>query len=368
MLKNLLELFNEEFKQYHPFFDFSVKDMETILTNESKCAELLNKLSLDGKELYFVSESLSIIQGRARHSLISYFLGLSIRKFENVFDKIYAMANDNYFFMKNKSPQWLTYYLWFITSANHDYGYYTKFISKKISIQELHLESNVLRDEENNKKSALWEYEKNHTNVLKNSYLQIQNYYLYSQKFLEIKNRDEKNDHGILGGLLFYNNALKKFSKENEDFIEGKIYFHKTSCLTICQHNIFKSDSPETDQFYGKELSHLYYDSNYFIDEQTPLLFLLSLADSIECVKKFSRKENDASYLETKTVLKNIFLEVSEKEIFLDFGALEKIIQTKKKEVKENFESYLKSLENLSKWMKVDTKRKGSKIHIYSQK
>ena len=125
----------------------------------------------------------------------------------------------------------------------------------------------------------------------------------------------------------------------------------KASCLTIAQHNIFKSASIEDDIRYGDSLRKLHSTSEFVINSSTPLLFLLSLVDTFECVKKLSKSENSNQSFKTLTVLSGISLYVSQEEILVDFSELDKRVERKWDEtLKDNYKKYRESLFDMKSW------------------
>ena len=77
----------------------------------------------------------------------------------------------------------------------------------------------------------------------------------------------------------------------------------------------------------------------------------MSLVDTIECVKKFSKSQNKAKYLETLTTLKQIKIVVTETQIFVDLSGLSKEIKKKKNDdLDKAFISYKKALRGFDNW------------------
>ena len=103
-----------------------------------------------------------------------------------------------------------------------------------------------------------------------------------------------------------------------------------------------------------KKLGH---DSSFRINRKTPLLLLLSLVDTIECVKKFGKKDqedNGNKSFEALTVLKSIFVFSDKEKIEIDLSEFAK--KMKKKGIDK--EEYWKSISTLSNWTELKVTEK----------
>ena len=124
------------------------------------------------------------------------------------------------------------------------------------------------------------------------------------------------------------------------------------------RHNIFKSSSKECDRKYPEGLlKKLGHDSSFRINRKTPLLLLLSLVDTIECVKKFGKKDqedNGNKSFEALTVLKSIFVFSDKEKIEIDLSEFAK--KMKKKGIDK--EEYWKSISTLSNWTELKVTEK----------
>lgn len=366
-LKSLFELFNEELSNFPSSGAYGYNSIEDFITDDKKSAKFINDLNYGENTLFNDIELHKISHGRARHSVIALFLGLVLKKFKNLFGNCASVLNDDNLDYLVFGEPYINYKLWMITSINHDYGYHSKHIFLKKSIDDLNLKFKLFDDNQNYCYEPLINYSSKYFKVLKNSYNQIINYYEYSQKYHELNFDEEKNDHGILGALLLYdrvnrihykkfNNYEKNLNYFSDDFGMNDILFYKTVCLTIAQHNIYKSKTEETDKLYGLELSHLHHNSGYKIDSKYTLLYFLSLVDTLECVKVFSKYEAKTKYFETLTILKNVEVSVDENEILIDFSKLYEKIKIDKIEMLEKFNHHIESIKSLKEWttLKVD--------------
>ena len=159
-----------------------------------------------------------------------------------------------------------------------------------------------------------------------------------------------------MGGVITFYNSIRKIKKSGCN--ENEILIAEASSLTIAQHNIFKSSSKECDRKYPEGLlKKLGHDSSFRINRKTPLLLLLSLVDTIECVKKFGKKDqedNGNKSFEALTVLKSIFVFSDKEKIEIDLSEFAK--KMKKKGIDK--EEYWKSISTLSNWTELKVTEK----------
>ena len=126
----------------------------------------------------------------------------------------------------------------------------------------------------------------------------------------------------------------------------------KIACYTAAVHNIFKSPSKNSDVQYKEfGLNHLLSTSKKRILKRNKLLMLLSLIDTIECTKRFSKKENAECYLQQKTILKNVCVETSDGKLIIDYSNLYKHIKSRaSEELIDAFNRHIYSVKNLNTW------------------
>ena len=139
----------------------------------------------------------------------------------------------------------------------------------------------------------------------------------------------------------------------------------KNGLYTAASHNIFKSDSCKNDELYQQyELNNLLSSLPPRINESNPLLLLLSLIDTIECTKRFSKKENPEEYLEQKTTLKYVNIESFQDKIVLDFFPLFEYLKNtrKSKNMCNKLMKHIEQIKGLKNWTSI----KVSEINEYS--
>ncbi len=345
-MRPLIDLANEAYldvKGELPYYR-----IQEFITDDAKSVEFIRSILQDdefnmpsrGDLLY------NLAKARARHSAITFLIGLVLFKFEN-FERMILDSS----YMQRTDGHTAAVRLWMLTALYHDYGYSLTDIRNA----EIGLKSKIkyyLLDDTypHEQLKILRQFSTCHEDALAYTYDEIEEYDKCSRRWGWRQRSEEKVDHGILGGVRIFDRLVKRAIKEFP--INSKeLIAIKTSCLTIAQHNIFKSESKETDNYYGDTLTKLYYASPFVIDNCAPLLLLLSLVDTFECVKKLSKGENEKQYLKTLSILSSISLRVSQEELTIDFSKLDKRIQDKNSEIlKTAYMDYKQNLLKLEHW------------------
>lgn len=237
--------------------------------------------------------------GKHIHAISMYFLGCILQDIiKNNLD--IEMAN---FIPGEKDFNKDFLYLWFLTCLYHDTAYVIE--NDKLSINfanssdylKYYLNDNKIKHDVYSRKwlgKSHYTYERE----------LIENYFNY---------RIEKwkcVDHGIIGGFLFYdrlyenyNNAWNKYRKNNEDNNITKDRFEYKGLIwdkqqldvfayisnAIIAHNVYYSDNDKLYNKYGlKKL--IKSNDNKIILKSDPLLYFLSIVDTIEPTKFFDNK------------------------------------------------------------------------------
>lgn len=186
--------------------------------------------------------------------------------------------------------------------------------------------------------------------MLAYTYDEIRAYDAYAREFHKGRHDTEMVDHGILSGALIFDRLAKGIRKDAPNDAVKRLRFTKTACLTIAQHNIFKSPNIETDKKYGDTLQKLHSTSDFRISLDTPLLLLLSLVDTFECIKRFGQSENERQYLQKHTILQSIVLDVLPDSLSIDYATLSGRIQAKDERLRECFTRYKNGLCGIDYW------------------
>lgn len=101
---------------------------------------------------------------------------------------------------------------------------------------------------------------------------------------------------------------------------------------------------------YG--LDKLASESPVRVTRKNPLLLLLSLVDTIECTKRFSKKENAKEYLIQSTTLKYVDIEVCNGAAIIDFTRLESYLVNERKSLnmREKLVSHIDAIKSIDDW------------------
>lgn len=361
-MDTLENLINQKLKEFFP----EEKELKDFITDDKKSADFIRRILKDksfaNEEGYSVESK--IAQSRARHSAITFLLGL-------VFQPFYSFESNLY---KDSITKQEANRLWMMVSLYHDIGYF----SERIENAELDYKDaftyDLFTDAFPDKLGALRNFSKEYSSAMAYTYDEILAYDRYARVYHKEERRKDKNhsesiDHGILGGVIAFNRTNQKSTREQKD---RERILSKYCALTIAQHNIYKSDDKETDEKFSSDFpllcKKLRSDSEFRINKETPLLLFLCLIDTVEAVKKFSKSANNGMYFETLTVLRKIKADVRESELQLDFTDLLKEIKAKEEKkgikFKDTYQKHLKAIRTLGTWTCFQTESKDEIITI----
>ena len=344
-MKPLIDLINEAYAGVKG--DLPYASVESFITNDNKSAEFIRSILHDNEfeKKKKNSNLYALAKTRARHSAITFLIGLIFFKYLDFEEMI---LNSSY--VQKYSGHSAAIRLWMITALYHDCGYFLEDIGNpeinyKSKVKYYLLDDSYMRDE----LKILEQFSIYYRDVLAYTYDEIENYDTCSRQWR--KDLAERVDHGILGGIHTFDQLIKRALKNEMPINRNELLAIKACCLTIAQHNIFKSESKERDAEYGSSLKKLHSTSEFVINSSTPLLLMLSLVDTFECVKKLSKSENMAHSLETLTVLSNISLFVSDEELIIDFSKLDQRVNGKDDvQLKTTYSKYKENLLKLKNW------------------
>ncbi len=328
------------------------RSLETFIENDDTCVSFIQYILHDDEftEPEPGSDIYKFAKARARHSVITFLMGLVLADFAEITQNISEYVAE---LTKPSNTKRNNNYLkaWMITSLYHDKGYYSKHLGNDKLDYKKAFKHYLLTDYYNDKELlCLNDFAKVHSSFFAHSYAQIICYDQYARQYhTRKKDSFERLDHGILGGILVFNDLVRKALKTQK--YDTDLLLAKACCVTIAQHNIFKSSSADKDKEYPTDLSYLYHDSPLRINIDTPLLLFLCLVDTLECVKKFSKEENEKSSLQTKTVLSSIALTITEDKICINLSELRRRINGKKNPTfSETYTNYRKGVAGLHTW------------------
>lgn len=240
---------------------------------------------------------------RLEHTISIYFLGLAI------YNNVLCIKNtiDNYINRADRElqlyhetilgPEYRELeipfsYFWFLTCFYHDYGYGFEEGNKSEGLEKLFL---LLNGRIN-------------TNLLRGSYRTSVPRAISAELHKYFRLRYEKNDvldHGIVAGLLFWENRVSDFYKRskrnhNKDaFIEnnrlwskGILYkIHLPVAWAIASHNVWfiTENNTRVDEYNQYGLQRLITSIPKIKLQSHPLLYLLSVVDTIDPVKLLNK-------------------------------------------------------------------------------
>lgn len=332
---------------------------DTIISNDKACFEIIKseyEFQIDNYPIHNLN--------RASHILITWILGIGISKSLSI-NTSTCYDFDCGFGKQNWDILWLQ------SAIIHDYGYFRKELSNNnLTLNEICGKYSLLRDDYGNGELSYLNgmSQNGFREYFTYTYDEIKNYFDLRKNMLCSSNNtdgDELLDHGIIGGCIAFRKYCEQLQKSAQLPSITIIQVEKIACYTAASHNIFKSDSCKNDELYQQyELNNLLSHLPPRINESNPLLLLLSLIDTIECTKRFSKKENPEEYLEQKTTLKYVNIESFQDKIVLDFFPLfEYLKNTRKSENMCNkLMKHIEQIKGLKNWTSI----KVSEINKYS--
>lgn len=318
-------------------------------------------LSSDKIDGDYIKNSLSI---KITHTLFTFFLGLLISRFDDLEAKI-EKEYEKYFNEKHN----VFLKVWTITSIFHDYGYaYIKNNKDKLQgieeLSEINIDNNIFEFGDKTEQSR---YSRDLFKVYFREFAKKE------QNEKDEKNKEEYLEHGITGGYVLFDEIIKKniiLSDVSDN------YFYQNICYRIMEHNIWKIK--ENNVFFKeinkKQVSEIYEDNFKVIYDNEPLLYLLSLCDTIEHVKRLYTKNNEGENTDTRvtTFAKKIGFEVNIDYISINYVEVKRKVELiyKKLTNEDNdneFEKWKRGIKGLNEWVNVDVKDNGKEWIIFKK-
>lgn len=276
------------YNNYQVVLNNSKYFIESILSDGKKLSDLTRheyKILEDGYRLehtvslYFMGIIIYENVSSIRESIDNY-----IRQVDRHYSYGYSRFMRNQFEYENDTP---FSYFWFLICFFHDFGYSFEMEDKSSALERIF---NVL-DGNLNFVLPNGFYKTGVPKVISDN---IQNYINYRYKV------NNKLDHGIVSGLLFweerkkdYYNRQKKhkeeaFIEDNRLWSKAILYnIHLPVAWTISAHNVwFIEEHSEYAYDYKKYgLDRLIIDKPKIRIDRHPMLFLLSIVDTLDPVK-----------------------------------------------------------------------------------
>ncbi len=280
------------------------------------------------------------LRKRAAHSNTVFFIGILLYRntiLKNYIDECFVKDADNRNFL----------FCWFLTALFHDFGYYYEKKSsnfrKIIDIETLKKFFKIKYNLLNYKKIKC---------IHADLYSCIRNYLLYRRFNSKHEN---KIDHGILAGLLLYD-ALLKNRIEHEKNNDYGLYwgrklnkFYAQIAAVIATHNIWLPTNEDLEEYKKFGMDSLINMRPLKINE-SPLLFLLGIVDTIDPVKIYR------NYEQPNTILNRLLISYTSNQIT--------IAKADSKGPNLDFSKIIDRTRNLSNWLDVCIKSEVNKIKI----
>lgn len=328
-MKSLLEVLREELKKYNN------EDILDVIDNREQSARYIKKLINEDMDLPCENMTIKSLKSnfgdRINHILFTFSMGLLLAKFKNL-DKLIENEYTKYFDGENN----VFFKTWLIISLYHDYGYFLFTNDKYKDIKHLddfnvkHSIFNYISEENEAKKL----FGLNYLKPEKSRYSKK----LYSSYFdwrMHESSGYETFEHGISGGYVLFDDIvnnnlnssiqekkkLKKIMMVNENNVSTNM-FYQNICFRIMEHNIWTINPKGKfeSSFDISNLSEIYIGNYSKITIDEPLLYLLSLVDTIEFIKRMSTTslDNQNSQSRPSTLSRKILIDVEYNHIFID--------------------------------------------------
>lgn len=377
----LYDLIQEKLNEYN--YD---KIMDVINSKEKSARyvrdELEIKYSLPCQNISLknLNEGLG---NRINHILFTFSLGLLFSDFLGLKDKIideymsyFEIPGYNYGADYNpiteehmklfQAKSFLS--TWLIISLYHDYGYF--FMDRKVTkFDDIEVSTDIFnfKDEKDFALKYLFGLGKYYEQKCRYNKNEIISY--FNQKCIYNKKDYEPFDHGIYGGMYLFDEVItainnkernndkriKKVMSIDENNIEYDSMYQNI-CFRIIEHNIWVVDN-KNDYFKNWDTTTIpsMTPTNFKkIGMDEPLLMLLSIVDTFEFLKKFSKCDNNDVFTESrpKTLMHKIDLNVSKDLIEVDYKEFEKHL-TKNRVEQSKIDSWLNAIADMVNWIKV---------------
>ena len=293
---------------------------------------------------------------RAAHTNSVFFLGCIFYKELNLKDKI------NFKRIDKKTGEIIDefYFIWFLTSLVHDFGYQIENCSSIKTDLSQEITNNISSfksfyniDSKNDLLNTKYSLEPN-TKILLDH---VPKYFKARKDGKLGRDNSGKIDHGIAAGLLLFDSLLKNRKEreklnskkeKNEQETDGLFWgkelenFYAIASSAIATHNMRRGSEKinETLKEYKMEkliindiegnIKKLSYDEDSFA-------FLFALADTLEPLKFYD------NCFDRQDILKNIHLEIKTNEIIFE-----------NKNHKLDFKAFIECVKSLEDWLDVD--------------
>lgn len=351
--------------------DYNLDPVSEIINSQDKSAQYIYKLLVERMGLIDIKphKLKKKFSNRINHCLFTFSLGILVSKFNNLKYKI-----ENHYEKYFNSSENVFINTWLVLSLYHDYGYFLFSDYENINnLNDFKLEYDIFTFySERNRVSALYNIYINNNEKLfeilekdkeKTRYSE-DIYKTYFKGSIDNVMKKEPFDHGIAGGYVLFNNLLMHLNS-NETKIKNSIrllyddvnnvidnnLFYQNICYRIMEHNIWKIKryGEYFKEFDLVKLNDIVEENFKKISTEEPLLYLLSLVDTIEFIKKidFGDKKDSSTEKRVTTIAKWINIEVNSNILKISFDSKQLIKWA-------GYSDWRKNVMNLKDWVFVE--------------
>ena len=351
--------------------DYNLDPVSEIINSQDKSAQYIYKLLVERMGLIDIKphKLKKKFSNRINHCLFTFSLGILVSKFNNLKYKI-----ENHYEKYFNSSENVFINTWLVLSLYHDYGYFLFSDYENINnLNDFKLEYDIFTFySERNRVSALYNIYINNNEKLfeilekdkeKTRYSE-DIYKTYFKGSIDNVMKKEPFDHGIAGGYVLFNNLLMHLNS-NETKIKNSIrllyddvnnvidnnLFYQNICYRIMEHNIWKIKryGEYFKEFDLVKLNDIVEENFKKISTEEPLLYLLSLVDTIEFIKKidFGDKKDSSTEKRATTIAKWINIEVNSNILKISFDSKQLIKWA-------GYSDWRKNVMNLKDWVFVE--------------
>lgn len=293
---NLLEAFSD-IKEHCYYGNLAIDPIKNPIANSRDY--IIEYLNIAEKGKVIPSEDYIKIldeEGRCRHMVSLYLMGIVIyekhQPLQKAFDQLTEKCEKNIVPFETSKKRFL--YIWFLSCLCHDLGYL--YENKKCDVLKtlprnlsyLFALYKIL--------NGLKRYCKKDVLGVPRILLDNVSRYAYARFFNPKSKTQPVIDHAIAGGMLLYD-TMKSYHLSSANSKNGKspeifCTYGRAAAWTIFCHNMWLAKDKESIQYYKNANLHALIRKvppHALISwEEHPLLFLLSLLDTIEPLKIFS--------------------------------------------------------------------------------
>ncbi len=359
-MSSLMSLFNEiigDYTKWDYYNKFWIRNLDFIGVMRDPSFFITNYLSNGDKMNIRTSEQIESLArecDRLEHTISIFFFGILLyEKVDVIKNNIDRFIGRNKRFIDDEEVTPFSYY-WFLICFFHDLGYY--FENKDFKF----VFSKLAEFQENGISLRLPPFSKGIPNII------VRNW----GKYLKYR-IDEMGciDHGVIGGVLFYYERLKDYTLRKNHFqraifIQNGLKWsntilrniHLPVAWTILAHNMWfiNEESEHVDKYIRYNLNDLIRNEPAINIVNHPLLYLLSVVDSldpIKCLRRFGIANS------IDEITSTLHLEFNRDSFYIQIN----------NENSEAVNKYFDSIKKMNAWIRcsVNSNNSGLEFEIY---